>query len=91
MSLRMFGVYDVKSDSYHTPFFMPTNGMAIRVFKDMANDVNSFIGMHPEDYKLVLLAEFDNQNGEIVPLGAVSLGFAMDFVEKSNLKLREVS
>lgn len=91
MNLFMYAIFDVKADAYNTPFFMPSKGMAIRAFKDLANDKNSMMGMHPEDYKLVELAVFDVKSGEIEPAGATSLGFAFDYVEKPSSKLREVS
>lgn len=85
MMLKMFSVYDIKSESYMTPFFFPAVGQAVRAFKDLVADKRSTIGMHPEDYKLVHIADFDDSNCEIVPTGVVSLGFGTDYVEKSDV------
>lgn len=80
MRVKMFAVFDNKADLYMTPFFFPANGQAIRAFSDLANDSNTVVGRHPEDYKLVVLGEFDDGNAEFYPSGVVSLGFASDFV-----------
>ena len=86
-------MYDVKSDLYNTPFFMPAKGQAIRAFVDLANDERSMICKHPGDFKLVDLGEFDDVTGDFFPSGGVSMGFASEFIVKRDVPsvLREVS
>lgn len=93
MILNMFAVFDVKSDAYLTPFFFPTRGQAVRAFKDLANDPNTTIGRHPEDYKLVHLAEYDDSTGAVgnVAGGYVSLGFATDYIDRAPSPIKAVS
>ena len=57
---KIFSVFDSKAELYLTPFFMKTKGEAVRGFEDVANDKNSAIGRHPEDYTLFELGEYDD-------------------------------
>lgn len=90
--LAMFALYDVKSDSYKTPFFMIANGEAVRAFTDLANDPNTVIGRHPNDFKLVRLGMFDEATGEFREEPKLSLGFATDYVKPSSVvSLKEIA
>lgn len=80
MKLKVFSVYDIKAEIFNGPFFMSTNGEAVRAFKDLANDEKTTIGRHPEDYRLMCLGKFDNEKGEFIPEELGSLGFASDYV-----------
>lgn len=85
MILRAFSVFDVKSDTYSAPFWKSTVGQALRDFADVANDKNSTIGRHPEDFKLVQLGEFNDETGMLTFTSIHSLGFATDHVLKSEV------
>lgn len=85
MRLGIFAVYDVKSDVYAAPFFMPAKGMAIRAFTDLANNLDTYVGRHPNDYKLVYLGEFDDNSGDFFPSGGESLGFAVEYKHKPDI------
>lgn len=79
----VFAVYDVKAGYYKNPFIMRTKGEALRGYSDVANDKQTEIGKHPEDFCLFLLATFDEIKGiyknESAP---VSLGLAIEYVRK---------
>lgn len=83
MILRAFAIYDVKAEVYNTPFFYGANGQAVRAFKDLANDKQTTVGRHPEDFKLMVLGTFDDGTGEFVSSDPTSLGFATDYVERA--------
>lgn len=84
MRFFAFSIFDVKSDTYSPPFFKPAIGAALRDFEDLANDRNTTIGRHPEDFKLVQVGEFDDTSGAFVQGSQiVSLGFASDLVVKT--------
>lgn len=87
--LKVFSILDTKADVFHTPFFFPATGQAVRAFKDLANDSSNMIGKHPGDFKLMHIGIFDDSNGSWESVKPVSLGFAEDFVEKP--RIREVS
>lgn len=85
MKLLSFSIFDVKADLYNTPFFFPTVAMALRAFADLANDPQSFVAKHPEDYKLVQVGTFDDSLGRLEgePFGKfTSLGFASDYARQ---------
>lgn len=79
MILKMFAVYDSKAEAYFQPFFMATNGQALRAFKDLANDPKSNICRHPGDYTLFVLGEYDDETGNVLNLGAkINLGTGLE-------------
>lgn len=82
MILKVFAVYDAKAECFSTPFFQATLGLAIRGFKDAANDANSAVGRHPADYTLFELGTFDDSNGQYVESKVhTPHGKALDYVE----------
>lgn len=80
MILKVFSIYDIKAELFNTPFFMGTNGEAIRAFKDLVNNPDSTPGRHPEDYRLMCIGSFDNASGSFSDEGPASLGFGTDYV-----------
>ena len=63
MKHKVFSIYDAAAAAYLPAFFLPTEGMAIRVFKDCCQDGAHAFGKHPEDYVLYIIGEWDDQNG----------------------------
>lgn len=59
MKKVLVGIFDEKLDDIIEMYFRDTEGMAIREFSDMTNSEKTPIYKHPEDYKLVKIAEFD--------------------------------
>lgn len=83
--LGVFAVFDVKAEIYNAPFFMAKSAMAVRAFKDLANDPNTTVCRHPADFKLVHLGFFSLVTGEFKALEfPETLGFAESFKEKSD-------
>lgn len=66
MTLNAYSIYDNKALVYHSPFFAPTDGAAMRMFADTVNDPNTTLSRHPADYSLHRVGQFDDSNGEIV-------------------------
>lgn len=86
--VKIFVVYDSKSESYGQPFFQQATGAAIRGFSDEANGkrAESAIAAHPEDYTLFEIGSYDHSDGTMKLLDAkVSRGCAIDYV-RSELK-----
>lgn len=69
MKQNIYAVYDHKAAAFLPPFFMPTNGMAIRAFSDCVNDDNHQWNKHPGDYALFRIGEFDDVNGQVEGTG----------------------
>lgn len=63
LRLRAFSVFDAKAQAFGRPFFVGTDGEAIRVFSDAVRDASTPFGKHPEDYSLFRCGEFDLQSG----------------------------
>jgi len=83
MISHMFAIYDTKAGYYKNPFMLRSKGEAIRGFTDLANDLNTEIGRHPEDFCLFVLGEFDSDKGEFKNrIAPESLGLALDYKNK---------
>lgn len=70
MNQQIFAVYDVKAEAYLQPFYLPNEGMAVRVFADCCKDKNHNFGQHPEDYHLVHVGTWNQYKGTITALDA---------------------
>ena len=80
MKTQAFAVHDRAAEVYNPPMFLPAKGQAIRQFDDLANNPDSPINKHPEDYTLYHIGEFDDETALLTPLPKpVSLGTAADF------------
>lgn len=80
--IKVFSIFDVKADAYRNLFTMNTKAQAIRAFSDLAHDKSTDVGMHPEDYRLVCVGEFDDSAGVLFPSNVESLGFAIEWISK---------
>lgn len=83
MRLNIYAIYDTASGAYMRPFFVHSDGQAIRAFSDIATDANHDIGKHPEDYTLYRIGTYDDQNGKLHPEDPSSLATAMALVAAS--------
>ncbi|QXP08418.1 MAG: nonstructural protein [Arizlama microvirus] len=80
MKLKLFTVYDSKTESYLRPFSLTTKGEALRGFQETVNDPQSQICKYPADFTLFELGEWDDQSASIIVLEAkINLGNALEF------------
>lgn len=77
---KIFTVYDVKAKAYITPFFIPEEGMATRLFEQSVNNTEHQFGKAPHDYTLFIVGTFDDSNAEIKYQTPQSLGNGLEFV-----------
>lgn len=85
MKHNVYSIYDSAAKAYFPPFFLHTEGMALRGFTDAVNDPNSQVGKHPKDYDLFQIGTFDDNTGQLTPLQTNKpLGNGLHFVVKSN-------
>lgn len=83
MISKVFAVYDAKVKTYSRPFQLQTAGQALRGWIDIANDKNTEIGKHPEDYTLFEIAEFDDESAKYTNLVTPkSHGVALEYVKE---------
>lgn len=77
--LAIFSIRDAKSETFHRPITATTKGEALRAFMDEANDPQSMIHKHKEDFYLYQLGHFDETSGMLKPFETpLSLGGALE-------------
>ena len=72
MILQVFSIHDSKAAAYLAPFFQPTSALAVRMFTDAANDPESNICRHPEDFTLFHMGSYDNETNTFDLLDATT-------------------
>jgi len=82
MKVRVFSIYDSKTEAYMKPFLLQTKGHALRAFQDLVNDGQSLISKHPNDFSLFEIAEYDEEKAEFTNhLTKINLGGAWELVK----------
>lgn len=91
----MFTVYDQKADAHLPPFILPNIAMAERIFTECAGSDDHQFGRNPEDYTLLQIAEFDDENAELIlttPQKVILTALqAQSLAEKKNNAVEESS
>ncbi len=83
MKTQLYAVYDTATGVYQKPFFGQADGEVKRSFQDIALDVDSPIGKHPEDYTLYRLGNFDDNTGKLTNEENESLATALETIALS--------
>lgn len=82
MKLEMIAIRDEAVKAYMTPFFVRALGEATRMFRHQANDPESKIANHPEDFLMYHLGTYDDETGIIHQNERhVLLGMASEFID----------
>jgi hypothetical protein len=68
MKTKMYVIYDSKAKVYNKPFFMLNDSIAIRAVTDLANDLSTDVGRHPEDFILFSIGEYDDESATLDPI-----------------------
>lgn len=66
MRMMVYTIFDTASGAYMRPFFLNSDGQAMRAFTDIATDDKHEVGRHPEDYSLVRIGHYDDNNAALV-------------------------
>ena len=91
MKLNIYSVFDSAVGAYMRPFYMQSDGAALRAFGDLALDADHEVGRHPEDYSLCRLGVWDDQNAEFAPEAVTTLMTGLESVAASrNVDKRQV-
>jgi len=77
MVLKLYSLYDVKTEVFHPANYCHNVGHAMRVFTQAGNQKDSMIQAWPEDFRVFELGSFDDQSGVITPLDKPHLAFNM--------------
>lgn len=67
MRINAYTLFDNKALNYHAPFFMATDGAAVRALSDLVSDLNTNVGRHPSDFVLYYCGQYDDSNGQFWP------------------------
>ena len=84
MVKKIYSIYDEKSEAFLQPFFMDTNGQAIRAIVDCLSDPQHNFSRHSADYTLFLIGQFDDQDATIT-VNKSSLGNLVEFKSQTNI------
>ncbi|QXP08254.1 MAG: nonstructural protein [Arizlama microvirus] len=86
MKLKLFVVYDAKTESYGVPFFRDFTANAIREWSEVASnkaDKQNQISKFPSDFTLFEIGEFEQMSGELRLLETkYSLGLASEHIKQ---------
>ena len=85
MNKTVVAVFDSAAQVFGQPVFVPSTGVAIRTFADEVNrnEEGNNIALHPDDFTLFHIAEYDDLTGIITHLsdGPQMLSRAKDLKE----------
>lgn len=85
MIYGMFSIYDSKAEAFLPPFILPKTTMAQRAFGDCVNSPTHQFSTNPEDFTLMKLGNFDDENGRFEALSTPrSLGLALEYIKHDN-------
>lgn len=65
MRFEIFCIHDEKAGAFLAPFFLPNEAMALRTFRDCANDPQHMFCRHPRDYALYRIGSYEDSSGLI--------------------------
>jgi hypothetical protein len=82
MIFKLFSVHDRASETFNRPMFLAAKGVAIRHFQDEANNTESPICQHPEDYELFYIGDFNDETAQLTSCRPESCGKATDYKEE---------
>lgn len=82
--MKMYTCRDTKVDHYLPPFLAANDATAQRMLQDGARDPTSLLAMHPEDFQLICIGEFNEQTGKVTELDHQFLGLLNDFLKGNN-------
>jgi len=82
--MRVYTIYDTKAEHYGNPVFIRTDAEARRMFSQVANDMQTEIGKHPEDFILYRIGTWDAENGNLNPEAGTCIAKAIEFQKGDN-------
>lgn len=87
METHFFTVFDSAAGRYLEPFPAPSVEFAIRGFREAVNKQDHQFNKFPEDYTLFYIGTWDPMTGEFGPQTPRSLGVAVTFIDRQEVKL----
>lgn len=59
MKLNAYSIRDIKTDIFAAPWFVPSDGIALRLMRELVQDKRSDLGKYPEDFTLHYIGTYD--------------------------------
>lgn len=81
MKYQIYSIYDTAVESFMSPFFVKTEGEALRGFRDAAQNTDTPIGKHPADYHLFKIGEYTDHDGDLRSCPPVSIMLALEAIQ----------
>lgn len=91
MKLLIFSMFDSAAKAFTQPFFVQTEGSAIRIFQNQINQKDSITCKYPDQFTLFRIGEFEDNDASIVSCDPVSLGNGVIFKEAINISQVDAS
>ena len=91
MKYIICSIYDKATEAYMRPFVAQTEGQATRMFEDLANDPQSDISMHKEDYTLFHIGNFSDHDSEVENVEPKCLSRAHEVQQKVHIINKEAN
>lgn len=80
--MRIYSIYDSKSQLYSQPFYSMNNATAIRSFTLPCNEPGHDFNRFPADYTLMCIGEWDDRTGTVKASETnENLGLALHYVK----------
>jgi len=64
MKQSVYVIYDAKAKLYNFPFQFLNDNVALRSCSEIVSDPNSKIAMHPADFYMFKIADYDDETGK---------------------------
>lgn len=78
--LKIYSVYDSKTEAYLQPFFAPAHGSALRMFQQAVEEPGHQFHRFSADFTLFCIGSFDEQKGTLTSLEhLINLGNGIEF------------
>lgn len=86
MIMQVYSIFDVAAGAYARPFFVQTDGQAMRAFGDLVKDTSNDVGKHPEDYTLFRIGSYNDSKGLLSGETPEALATGLEMVAASDPK-----
>lgn len=63
MLSNIYALYDLKALNYSNPFYAVNDALALRMTIDAASSPDTLLNLHPADFQLFRIGEYDNESG----------------------------
>ena len=89
MIINVYTIFDVKAQFYNKPFYLANDSVAVRTFSDLANDPQTDVAKHPEDYILFALGTYNDETAKIEWNEPKTMCRAHELINRESIKTEE--